>query len=163
MSAARGQRGFTLLELIIVIAVIGIVAAIAIPNLIASRKHAQENAAVGNLKTVIAAQAMFKEQDKEIDLNFDYGNLAELSAYQLLDPILGSGTKGGYLFQVDYSQTTSEFLWYAVANPIVPQGTGDLYFCCNHRAVVFYTFDQTLLMNNTDCLIPTFATPVYSR
>lgn len=156
-------RAFTLLELIIVIAVIAIVLAIAVPNLIAARKHSQENAAVGNLKTVIAAQTLFKEQDKETDLNFDYGRLLELSAANVVDPVLGSGTRGGYLYQIEYGVASSEFIWFGVANPIIPGSTGDLYFCVNQRGVIFYTFEQSISMNNTDCNIPSFAIPVYSR
>lgn len=157
------RKSFTLVELIIVIAVIAIVLAIAIPNLIAARKHSQENAAVGCLKTITASQTLFKEADKEEDLNFDYGRLSELSATNVIDSVIGSGTKGGYIYQVEYSTLSSDFLWFGMANPALAGSTGDLYFCCNQRGVIFYTFDQAITMNSTDCVIPSFALPVYSR
>ena len=156
----RKTKGFTLIELMIVIAIIAIIAAIAIPNLIEARKHGNEAAAIGALKTVNTAQSLVREGDKEQDQNFDYGNLGELSATTLVDGVLGSGTKQGYLFQVEYAATTSEFLWFGVANPAVPTTTGDRYFSTNQAGVVFYTQVATFALNNTDCTISTAALPV---
>src|SRR5438105_4834151 len=119
---------FTLIELMIVIAIIAIIAAIAIPNLLAARKHANETAAIGALKTIGTSQAIFREGDKERDGNLDYGMLSELNATSLVDSVLGSGTKQGYLFQAVYGFSTSEFLWFGVANPALAGTTGDRYF-----------------------------------
>lgn len=154
------KKGFTLIELMIVIAIIAIIAAIAIPNLIEARKHGNEAAAVGALKTITTSQSLFREGDKEQDLNFDYGTLAEMSAQQLVDGVLGSGTKQGYLFQCNYGTQTSEFLWFAVANPAVPTTTGDRYFCTNQAGVVFYTQATSIAPNSADCVIPTTCLPV---
>ena len=154
------KKGFTLIELMIVIAIIAIIAAIAIPNLIEARKHGNEAAAVGALKTITTSQSLFREGDKEADLNFDYGRLNELSAQQLVDGVLGSGTKQGYLFACEYGITTSEFLWYAIANPAVPTTTGDRYFATNQAGVVFYTQSNSIPMNNTNCLLPATLLPV---
>lgn len=159
----RSRGGFTLLELIIVIALIAIVAALAIPNIIAARKHANEGAAIGNLKTVVSAQTLFKEQDKENDTNFDYGTLVELSTEGVVDVVIGTGTRQGYLFRVEYSATTSDFLWYGTCNPALPRSSGDLYFCVNQRGVIFYTFENSLAMNNTDCIQPPNVIPVFTR
>ena len=158
------KKGFTLIELMIVIAIIAIIAAIAIPNLIEARKHGNEAAAIGALKTVNTSQTLFREGDKENDATLDYGNLQELSNTTLIDGVLGSGSKQGYLFSVEPSSLTGEFLWFATANPASPTTTGDRYFCTNHAGVIYYTgsngvsIDQAAAM--PQCTVPTELLPV---
>ncbi len=143
----------------------GIVAPIAIPNLISARGGGNETGAIGALKTIGTAQSLFREADKEGDGNLDYGTLAELEnpggrGFGLVDSILGSGTKNGYLFEATYGSTTSEFIWFATARPAIPTVTGDRYYVTNHEGVTFYTSSGPFKLNSVNCTIPAGARPL---
>lgn len=130
------KKAFTLIELMIVIAIIAIIAAIAIPNLIEARKHGNESAAIGSLKAISSAQSLFREGDKDGDGTLDYGSLAELSAQNLVDSVLGGGTKQGYNF---VASSGGQFTWDADGQPSVAGTTGDRYFYTDHTGVIYYT------------------------
>jgi prepilin-type N-terminal cleavage/methylation domain-containing protein len=78
----RATRAFTLIELMIVIAIIAVVAAIAIPNLLSARLSANESAAIATLRDLISAQSQFQKRaaaDDDNDGLGEYGVFAELS------------------------------------------------------------------------------------
>jgi prepilin-type N-terminal cleavage/methylation domain-containing protein len=155
----RTTQGFTLIELMIVIAIIAIIAAIAVPNLVSARKHGNETAAIGGLKTIQTCETIFREGDKDGNGKLDYGSMPQLSATHLVDQVLGSGTKQGYLFRAGASASSSEYLWFATATPMLPGMTGDRYFETNHSGVIYYTTAATLALNTTDCKISSVALP----
>jgi hypothetical protein len=138
-----------------------VVAAIAIPNMIVTDHDSGNDArAIGALKTIITSEAVFREGDKDENGALDYASLAQLSATLLVDGVLGSGTKSGYLFRAEASVSSSEFLWFATATPEVPTVTGDRYFGTNNAGVIYYTTTGSFALNTTDCAIPANALPL---
>jgi type IV pilus assembly protein PilA len=155
------RRGFTLIELIIVVAIIAVIAAIAIPGLVAARKSANEGAALGAVKTLANCQHIFRESDKDGDNNPDFGSLAELSNASMVDGILGSGKKAGYLFDTNQGSKEPTALYFIVASPESPLSSGDRYFCSNQRGGIYYTSLAVIPPNYVDCSLPSNVLVIY--
>ena len=142
----RKQKGFSLIELLIVVAIILIIAAIAIPNLLRARIAANEASAVGSTRTIVTAQIAYNSAYPSVGFAAALSNLggsggactATSTNACLLDNLLGSGTKSGYSFATAASGGTPTTAFAIWTNPVSFNTTGVRDFCAATDGVVRY-------------------------
>lgn len=90
----KREKGFSLVELLIVVAVIGVIAAVAIPGLQRARRYAQAGSAIQSLRTITTAEHLYERSHKV------YGTLIDLAPEGTIDSNLALGLKSGYAFTI---------------------------------------------------------------
>ena len=137
----RKQKGFSLIELLIVVAIILIIAAIAVPNLLRSRMAANEASVAASLRTMASAQftyfSVYNIGFPTLLADLGPSTSPSSTAADLLDSVLGSATptKNGYVF--GYAVTGTGNTQYAVnAQPQAPGSSGVSTFCMNESNLV---------------------------
>jgi len=150
----KKQKGFSLIELLIVVAIILIIAAIAIPNLLRSRMAANEASAVGSLRTINTAEVTFSSTFPDSGYAVALANLGgaagacnagtigTTTAACLLDPVLSLGTKSGYVFTSNGATPAANgaletYISSATATNVGT--TGQRGFGSDQSGVIYYT------------------------
>ena len=147
------KKGFTLIELMIVVAIIAIIAAIAIPNLLRSRMSANEAGAAGAMRTISTGEVGFQTAafvDTDGDGVGDYGTLAQLAnpdgagaTPPFIDSVLGGGQKHGYVFTMTpvMGNATTLPSYGCLAAPAAAGRTGYRQYFVSEDGVIRYTSD----------------------
>lgn len=111
--------GFSLIELLIVVTILAIIASIAVPNLLASRRAANEGSAQQSMRTIASCEITYLHTQGV----GNYADLTQLGQQTLTDVVLSSGTKSGYSFVITPVNGTLPQYW-AYALPTTTSGIG---------------------------------------
>ena len=142
MNKRTKENAFSLMELLIVMAIILIVAAIAIPQLASSKKAANEASAVATMRVLNSASLAYSSTWSTgfpVALaNLGPSNPATAAAAGLIDSTVASGTKSGYVFTyVSSAPVNGKIASYSVtAAPTIPGVTGVRYFFSDWSCVI---------------------------
>jgi type IV pilus assembly protein PilA len=141
----KKQKGFSLIELLIVVAIILIIAAIAIPNLMRSKMAANESSAVGSLRTINTGEVTYSTNNPTVGFAAlanlggvcPSGTAATAAAACLIDNVLATGTKSGYVFTAVAGAQVPSVTYQSSATPQAVNQSGTRSFCSDESGVIY--------------------------
>ena len=143
--AMRRTKGFSLIELLIVVAIILIIAAVAVPNFLRSRIIANESAAAAGIRTLNTAQISYYSSYPTVGYASTLSALAGTctgttvptsASACLIDSVLAGGVKSGYSFAISNTSSAPNPTYNFIASPVSVNLSGTRYFCSYADAVI---------------------------
>lgn len=144
------DRGFSLIELLIVVAIILVIAALAIPSFMRAKIAANESSAVESLRSINTAEVQYSTT-----YGMGYADLTTIGSSTpgtctatstnacLIDEVLTKGTKSGYNFTVTIGGGTPVVSYTSIAVPVVAGQSGQRGFCSDQSQVIRFNWGGT--------------------
>ena len=154
----RRAGGFSLIELLVTVAIILIIAALAIPSLLSSRIAADESAAAASIRLLNSAQITYNSTYPTVGYANSLAALGgssctppSLTSACIIDSVLASGAKSGYSFSLPSASATGTPVstYQFIASPVLTNYSGRRYFCSYADAVVRFNYTSITTCDGT--------------
>jgi prepilin-type N-terminal cleavage/methylation domain-containing protein len=150
------NKGFSLIELLIVVAIILIIAALAIPSFLRSKIAANESAAAAAIRIVTSAQISYSSAYPSVGFSSSLAALGGTSCSPptpasacIIDDALASGQRSGYNFVVANVSGTPATSYNVLATPSAYNSSGVRNFCAYEDSMLRYSFNPITTCDNT--------------